>query len=122
MRVRLAVPRLVVGPFAQTMVARQIDDQVSATLELGGAVRSVRKAEEEHIAPGHVLVPHELQVRALPQIWMRGRHRLAGERLATGDDLTDLRVAEQQSQQLAAGVAAGADDAGLHRGAAAART
>ena len=53
---------------------------------------------------------------------MRGGDRLARERLAARDDLADLRMAEQEPQELTAGVAAGADDAGLHRGAAAART
>ena len=50
---------------------------------------------------------------------MRDRDRFARERFASRDDLTDFRVAEKKAQKLATGIAAGADDAGLHRAAAA---
>ena len=49
---------------------------------------------------------------------MRGRDRLSRERLAARDELADLGMAEQEPQELTTGVAAGADDADLHRAAA----
>ena len=117
MRMWLAVPPLVVGGVAQAMVAGQVDDQGGTALEFVGAVRPIRQAEKEHVAARHILVVDELQIGALAQIRMRRRDRLARERLAAGDDLPDLRMAEQQTQQLTAGVAAGADDARPHLGA-----
>ncbi len=119
MWMRLAIPALVIGGVAESMVAREVDDQIGAPFELVGAVRTVRQAEEQHIAPLDVLVPDELQVRALPEVRMRRRDRLAGERLAPRDHLADLGMREQEAQQLTTGVPAGADDADLHRAAAA---
>ncbi len=115
MRMRLAVPPLVVGGISESMVAREVDDQVGATFEFVGAMRAIRQAEEQHIAAPNVLVSDELQVRALSQVWVCRRDGLARERFAPRHDLADFGVAEQQSHELATGVPAGADNPDLHR-------
>src|SRR5881628_1545632 len=117
MRMRLAVPPLIVGRVGESMVARQIDDQVGSAVEFIGAVRAVRQAEKEHVAPSDILVSDELQIRSLAEVRMCRRHRLARERLAAGRDRLDLGMAEQETQQLTAGIATGANDARPHLGA-----
>jgi hypothetical protein len=44
-------------------------------------------------------------------------HRFSRERLAPGDHLVDLRMTEEQAQELATRVPGGADDPDLHRAA-----
>src|SRR5438093_92476 len=113
-RMRRAVPGLVVLGVAQAMVGREVDDELRALLELAGSVRTVGEREEEDVAAGHVLVAHELQVGALAQVRVRRGDRLASERLAPRDDLAHLGMRQQEAEELAAGVPAGADDADLH--------
>ena len=109
------VPGSVDRCIAQPVVGRQIDDQRSARPELREPVRAVRQRQEQDVAPGHVLVADELERRAFPEVRVRGRDRLPGERLAARDDLPHLGMPAEQPQQLATGVATGADDADLHQ-------
>src|SRR5438093_668980 len=114
-RVWRAVPAVVCRGVMQTVIAGQIDEDRGAVLELVRAVRAVRQREKEDVAPAHVLVVHEREVRALAEVRVRGAHRLPGKRFAAGDDLVDLRVAQQKTQKLAARVTGGTDHTDLHR-------
>ena len=96
------------------MVAREIDQHRRAIFELVRAVRSVREREEQHVTLSHVLVVDERETCALTEIRMSRAERLARQGLASGSDLPHLRMPEQQTQELATGVARGSDHAGFH--------
>ena len=110
MRVWALVPPLVVRRAPQPVVARKVDDDPGAVGELVVAVRAVRERQEEDVASADLLVRHEREVGPLAQIRMGDRDRLPRERRARRRDLADLRMRQEHAQQLAAGVAAGADD------------
>ena len=116
-RVGRAVPAVVGRRIAQPVIARQIDQNRAAVLKLVRAMRAVRQREKEDVAFAHVLVVHEGKARAFAEVRVRGAHRLSGERLAAGDDLVDLRMGQQQAQQLAARIPGGTDHSHLHRAA-----
>ena len=99
------------------MVARQVDENGGAILEFVGAMRAVRERQEQHVAASHVLVMDEREARSFPKIRVRRGNGLARERFASGDDLVDVRMTDQQPQELAARVTRGAYYSNLHRAA-----
>src|SRR5919197_2943784 len=86
-RVRRSVPAVVVRGIAKPVVAREIDEQRGAVLELVRTVRAVGKREKEDIAAAHILVMDEGEARALAEIRVRRAYRLAPERLAPPHDV-----------------------------------
>src|SRR3989441_6588479 len=113
-RVGRAVPAVVVRRIAKAMVARKIDQHRRAIFELMGTVRSVREREEQHVALSDVLVVDERQARALAEVRVSRADRLARQGLTSGRDLPHLRMTEQQTQELTAGVARGSYHARFH--------
>jgi len=94
------------------MIRRQVDDQPGASLELGEALSPVREREEQDVDALDVVVADEREVRALPEVRMGAGDRLARQRGAARHDLAHLGVREEEAQELTAGIARGADDAG----------
>src|SRR5947207_14674055 len=116
-RVRRAIPAVVVCRVSQPMVARQVDQHRGAIFEFVRAVRAVRQREEQDITATHVLVVDEREARSFPEVRVGRDDRLPGQRFASGDDLIDLRMPQEQTQKLAARVTGGADHSNLHRAA-----
>jgi len=115
MRMVAVVPLAVARRVTQPMIRRQIDDERSARPELREPVRAVGQRQEQDVAPGDLVVAHEVERRAFPEVRMGDRDRLPCQGLAARDDVADLGVAGEQPQELTAGVATGADDADLHQ-------
>ena len=68
------------------------------------------KTHEEHVTTGKLVETAELQAGGAAQVRMHAVGELPGEALGGDLGYLDLRMAEQQAQQLAAGVAGGAGD------------
>ena len=112
--VRRAIPARVVFAPTEAEVRAQIDDAIRQLGELLDAANCapVRQAEEQDVDPLQRLGPHELERRPAPQIGMREVHELAVQPLARHLPHVEAWMAEEQPDQLAAGVAGRADDGG----------
>jgi hypothetical protein len=56
----------------------------------------------------------EREGRPLPEIGVGRGHGPTRERLAAGDDLVDVRVTHQKTQELAARISGGTDNSDFH--------
>ena len=112
-----AVPDGIGARVAQPEVGRQVDDQAGGGQRPGGDLRrpAVRQGQEQHVgALFQTLIDRaedELAVGG-PEPRIAGDQRLAGRLVPGGPGDLEPRMAGQQSQQLGAGVAGGAENAG----------
>src|SRR5690349_1663251 len=77
------------------------------------AMCAIRKREEQDIGPADVLVVDEREACAFAEVGVSGGERLSGEGFAPGDDLVDVRVTEEKTQELTTRVPGGAHDRDL---------
>ena len=112
--VRLPVPtRVIVAP-AQPEVGTEIDDAIGQGRKLVDARHraAVRQTKKQHVHALEHLSTHELDRRPSPQIGVREMYELAIEALARHLRDRHLRMAEQETKDLAACVSGAADDSG----------
>ena len=115
--VLVAVPLRVVGGIAQPEVGAEVDDDRRLLAQLGHLPHgdAVRQRAEDDVGRLQVGERRELEVGSLAQVGMDRTDELAGVPLR-GDLLDrDLGMIEQQADQLAAGVAAAANNRNVHR-------
>jgi hypothetical protein len=119
MGMRLAVPRLVIGRIISRWSLERSMIRLGRSSNSSARCVPLGQAQEDHIAPDTSSYLTNCRSVRLRRFGMRGRDGLARQRLAARDHFGDPRVAEQEAQELAPGVATGADDARLQRAAAA---
>ena len=111
-RMRAAVPARVSGGVSEPEVGAQVDDPSGDLAELvhPSSRLPVREAHKEHITAGKLLQRTETEPGRAAQVRMHAVRELPGKALGGDFRYLDLRMAEHQAEQFAAGVAGGPGD------------
>ena len=112
-----AVVFTIEGRIFQPEVRAEVDDLPRPREELGHANHgtAVGHREEEEVARVQVRMGREHEVRDLAEVRVSPAHRFSRHRVRGDLADLDLRMSEEEPEELSSGVTGTADDRDLHR-------